>query len=219
MSRLLKFCCLLLIVLVPRYSCAQGRDTAYCAETHTFHLTGLIAPTTLIGLGSLGTFTPYLHDKNVVLRDWVQSDNHNKLHFDDYVQYAPAASIYALKLCGLESKHNYRDITNLMAATYITTAILNLSTKWTFDFERPNGGGLSFPSGHTATAFAGAEMLRREYGEEYPLVGIAGYVVATSVGCMRIYNNAHWAADVLAGAGIGILSASIAYWLAPYLRF
>ena len=69
------------------------------------------------------------------------------------------------------------------------------------------------------TAFMGAEILRREYGEEYPGIAIAGYTVATGVGLMRIYNNRHWASDVLAGAGIGILSASLTYWLAPYLTF
>ena len=36
---------------------------------------------------------------------------------------------------------------------------------------------------------------------------------------MRMYNNRHWASDVLAGAGVGILSASLTYWLAPYLTF
>ena len=86
--------------------------------------------------------------------------------------------------------------------------------------ERPYSGVFnSFPSGHTYTAFMGAEILRREYGEEDPGIAIAGYTVATSVGIMRIYNNRHWASDVLAGAGIGILSASLTYWLAPYLTF
>ena len=40
--------------------------------------------------------------------------------------------------------------------------------------------------------------------------------MATSVGLLRIYNNRHWASDVVAGAGIGILSAKIAYLLLPY---
>ena len=62
-------------------------------------------------------------------------------------------------------------------------------------------------------------MLRREYGEEYPGIAIAGYTVATSVGLLRMYNNRHWASDVLAGAGLGILCTSLMYWLAPYLRF
>ena len=59
------------------------------------------------------------------------------------------------------------------------------------------------------------------YGQEITeeAIAIAGYTVATGVGIMRMYNNRHWASDVLAGAGVGILSASLMYWLAPYLTF
>ena len=71
----------------------------------------------------------------------------------------------------------------------------------------------SFPSGHTYIAFVGAETLRKEYGEEYPWLAVAGYAVATLVGTMRIYNDRHWAGDVLAGAGLGILSVNITYWI------
>ena len=37
-------------------------------------------------------------------------------------------------------------------------------------------------------------------------------------GVLRIYNNRHWLNDVLAGAGIGILSARIGYWMLPVSR-
>ena len=74
---------------------------------------------------------------------------------------------------------------------------------------------LSFPSGHTATAFAGAELVRAEYGWGY---GIAAYTVATGVAFMRLYNNRHWLNDVLAGAGVGIVSAQIGYWMLPLSR-
>ena len=70
----------------------------------------------------------------------------------------------------------------------------------------------SFPSGHTFTAFTGAEILRREYGEEYPWIAVAGYAVAVTVAAMRVYNNRHWLGDVCAGAGLGILSVTLAYW-------
>ena len=97
---------------------------------------------------------------------------------------------------------------------------VNTGMKHTLGVQCPYGHVYnSFPSGHTVTAFVGAEMLRREYGEEYPAVAIAGYTIATGVGFLRMYNNRHWASDVLAGAGIGILSVSLMYWLAPYLTF
>ena len=59
-------------------------------------------------------------------------------------------------------------------------------------------------------------MLYQEYKHSEPWVGITGYVVATGVGLLRIYNNRHWASDVVAGAGIGILSTKLSYLLFPY---
>jgi len=38
------------------------------------------------------------------------------------------------------------------------------------------------------------------------------------VGLMRMCNDRHWYNDVLAGAGIGILSARLGYWLLPLER-
>lgn len=55
----------------------------------------------------------------------------------------------------------------------------------------------------------GAELMRIEYGGWY---GVSGYVVATGVGFMRMYNGRHWLHDVVAGAGVGILSARIGEW-------
>lgn len=88
--------------------------------------------------------------------------------------------------------------------------------KYTTRIERPDGSSRnSFPSGHTATAFLGAEILRREYWKVSPWIGIAGYAVAAGTGFFRMYNNRHWLTDVVAGAGFGILSAQAAYWLYP----
>jgi membrane-associated phospholipid phosphatase len=42
--------------------------------------------------------------------------------------------------------------------------------------------------------------------------------MATATGFLRMYNDKHWFSDVMAGAGIGILSTKIAYWLYPLLK-
>lgn len=52
----------------------------------------------------------------------------------------------------------------------------------------------------------GAELVRIEYGGWY---GAGAYAVAAGVGFMRMYNGRHWLHDVVAGAGVGILSARI----------
>lgn len=67
----------------------------------------------------------------------------------------------------------------------------------------------AFPSGHTTAAFAFASTLSRETQMWWPesrwYVGILAYSSATLVGMSRMYNNMHWASDVLGGAAIGTL--------------
>lgn len=70
--------------------------------------------------------------------------------------------------------------------------------------ERPNGSNLSFPSGHTSSAFASATSLAYSYG---PWVGIPAYGLATFVGATRIADDAHWLSDTVAGAALGIFWA------------
>lgn len=60
----------------------------------------------------------------------------------------------------------------------------------------------SFPSGHTAAAFAAATVFSMEYRDR-PLVPIAAYTVASLIGLSRITENKHWASDVFVGAALG----------------
>lgn len=62
--------------------------------------------------------------------------------------------------------------------------------------------------------FMTATMLNKEYGHYSPWVGISAYGVATATGLMRMANNKHWLSDVLVGAGIGIISTELGYWIA-----
>jgi membrane-associated phospholipid phosphatase len=65
----------------------------------------------------------------------------------------------------------------------------------------------SFPSGHTTAAFAAAAVVTSESRRWWPhapaVVGPVMYGGATLVGASRMYNNAHWASDVVLGAAIG----------------
>ncbi|MDB4884064.1 MAG: phosphoesterase PA-phosphatase related protein, partial [Gemmatimonadetes bacterium] len=65
----------------------------------------------------------------------------------------------------------------------------------------------SFPSGHTTSAFAAAAAVTSETSRWWPgatwIIGPAMYGGAALVGVSRMYNNRHWASDVLVGAGIG----------------
>jgi membrane-associated phospholipid phosphatase len=65
----------------------------------------------------------------------------------------------------------------------------------------------SFPSGHTTSAFAAAAAVSSETSRWWPetrwIIGPILYAGATLTGVSRMYNNRHWASDVLIGAGVG----------------
>jgi membrane-associated phospholipid phosphatase len=66
------------------------------------------------------------------------------------------------------------------------------------------------PSGHTTAAFAAASAATAEVGAHWPrhrtAVGITLYTAAGLVGLSRMYNNQHWASDVVVGAAVGTFS-------------
>lgn len=68
-------------------------------------------------------------------------------------------------------------------------------------------GNLSFPSGHTAAAFAVGTVLA-ESGENHRwLRRVIGYGIGVATGYQRINHDAHWFSDTVAGAALGIWSA------------
>ncbi len=88
------------------------------------------------------------------------------------------------------------------ALTGATTLILKAAV----DKKRPNGHAHSFPSGHTSDAAFGAAFLQRRYGWWY---GVPAFMLTGFVGWSRVESGEHFAEDVIAGAGIGIVSSLI----------
>jgi membrane-associated phospholipid phosphatase len=70
----------------------------------------------------------------------------------------------------------------------------------------------SFPSGHTVAAFAAAAAVVNETSRWWPswtwVIGPAMYGGAGLVGVSRMYNNRHWASDVMMGAAIGTFAGN-----------
>lgn len=180
--------------------------------------TQLIIPGVLIGTGFIGLESDWLKHANHEAKEELQEHPHSKLGVDDFSQYAPLTMAYGLRLCGIKGQHDYVDLTIISATAYLLTGISVYGVKALTRVERPDGSSRnSFPSGHTAIAFAGAEILRREYWNVSPWIGIAGYAFAAGTGFLRMYNNRHWLTDVVAGAGFGILCARAAYRLYPVI--
>lgn len=88
---------------------------------------------------------------------------------------------------------------------------VDVKNPYNFQFWRGFSGDQyrSFPSGHTITAFAFASTVTRESQFWWPhatwYVGTVFYGGASLVGLSRVYNNQHWASDVVAGAAIGTI--------------
>lgn len=191
---------------------------SFKASPYRFKPLQLVVPVALLGVGLVGCENHWLKYQNKEIRDELQEDIDNKFTIDDFSQYAPIVATYGLNLCGLKGKHGYGDLTIIIGTAYALMGITVNSLKYTTRVMRPDGSSRnSFPSGHTATAFMGAELLRREYWDVSPWIGVAGYAVAAGTGFFRMYNNRHWLTDVLAGAGVGILSVEAAYWLYPFI--
>lgn len=81
---------------------------------------------------------------------------------------------------------------------------------WAGLFDEPN---LSFPSGHACLAFATAACL----SICIPRWRFVFYGLAAIVAAERVAENAHYLTDVLAGAGIGTLSAYLVLWAHDWL--
>lgn len=142
-----------------------------------------------------------------------------KFRIDDYMQYVPAASVYVLNLAGVKGRYGFKDRTVILGMASLFTAVKVNELKYTVREQRPDKSGRnSFPSGHTAVAFMGAEFLWQEYKEMSPWYGIGGYVIAAGTGALRAWNNKHWVWDVVFGAGLGMLCTKLAYRLYPSVQ-
>ncbi len=124
----------------------------------------------------------------------------------DILQIAIPSVAYAMTF-----GYKDREGRNQFYKSFLTTLGITYGLKLSIQKERPNGGDMSFPSGHTSAAFSGASFIQRRYGWNF---GIPAYLCASFVGWSRVESDKHYPEDVLAGAAIGILSTY--YFTKPY---
>ncbi|MPY25777.1 phosphatase PAP2 family protein [Shewanella psychropiezotolerans] len=74
----------------------------------------------------------------------------------------------------------------------------------------------SFPSGHSATAFLFAGLIY--LSSQQAMIRVSLIFMASLVGVSRILVGAHWPADVVMGAIVGLSCAYIATQLCPLIR-
>lgn len=207
----------ILCFVSPFKGWTQVQDTAFQHPK----ITSFIIPAIGIGYGLVA-----LTGDNVIRRlDYSTNNELQEDHpafamkIDNYTRYAPALAVYGLDLVGVKAKNNVLDRSIMLVSSYFlvsatTGTLKGLTNRW-----RPNGANdHSFPSGHTALAFMTAEFLHQEYKDQSIWYSIGGYAIATGTGILRLYNNAHWVSDVVAGAGFGILSTKLTYIVYPYIK-
>lgn len=210
---------LLIVALIYNnvYVAATESVDTVRSRSETFRPKNLILPVSLISAGATGLWIGAVKDLNRSVNDGFKDlrGDHRVFSADNYLQFLPFVAYEGLGLIGVPSRHAFRD--RLMAGLTAELALEVLTRGWkaAVDETRPDGSRHSFPSGHAARAFAGAELIRLDYGIA---PAVTAYAFATGIALMRLYNNRHWLTDVVAGAGIGILSARIGHWMLPVYR-
>lgn len=179
-----------------------------------------IMPAGLMALGTYCLFNEEFKDVNNFAKEsmWNNKDNHGFVP-DHVTMFLPFVAYYGLNAAGIKGQHKIIDATLIYTMSSVITNSIVFTVKNRSAVERPDASDLlSFPSGHTAQAFVSAEFLRQEYKHISPWYGIAGYAAAVGTGMLRMRHNKHWLNDVVAGAGVGILSTRVSYWLYPKIK-
>jgi membrane-associated phospholipid phosphatase len=179
-----------------------------------------IVPGALIAYGASSFFIHPIRRVDYYFNDEIQkSDPHFHTNAETFFLFTPVVLVGALDIAGVRGKDAPIDQFALLGLSAGFLGVTDLSTKNLTHRLRPSKADyLSFPSGHTGAAFMGAQFLAEEYGDQSPVYTVIGYTTAVATGVFRMYNRDHWFSDVVAGAGLGILSTKAAYLVYPYLR-
>lgn len=138
--------------------------------------------------------------------------------YDDFLPYIPVVIMFGMKLAGIKSRSQWKPMLISTVFSFALMGITICSIKSLAGVLRPDGSDfLSFPSGHTATAFTSACLLYKEYGPKSSWIGVAAFLPAFITGLSRQLNNRHWLSDVVGGAVIGILMVEVGYYLSGLL--
>jgi len=126
------------------------------------------------------------------------------------IGYFGAVWIVLAVAISLATRRNVGFPVLLTASSVWTADLLALVIKAGVERRRPSlsvpqadpllgAGGWSFPSGHAATAFAGAVSLTYLWRRGAPLF----LLLAAAIAFSRVYVGGHYPGDVLAGAALG----------------
>ena len=175
-------------------------------------------------------FFPYIsgYSQNLDIRILRDINLHRNTHLDGTFKFitntaSPITFGTPVILYGIgfiEKDKDMKDKAIYIGATVITTTVITLILKSSIKRERPfitypdiqklsNGGGYSFPSGHTSDAFSLATSVTLAYPKWY--IYVPAFAWASVVGYSRMDLGVHYPSDVLMGAVTGAGSAYLCY--------
>lgn len=121
---------------------------------------------------------------------------------DGWVQWTTAGVVYGAGL--VLRKPSVADVGTRLVEAQLVSGVTTQLVKYAVDRQRPDGGRLSFPSGHSEASFVTADVLAQRYGWR---IGALAYAAAGCVSVSRLAEHQHYLSDVAFGAAIGIASA------------
>ena len=171
------------------------------------------------------TLCLYVFDEDV--RDFVQDNRSNTSDdiasfmkvFGDYRYILPPLGIFYIY--GHHTKNKRALRTALLGLeSFVISSAFTLVIKFSGHRHKPNSGdsprkwdgsglstsNLSFPSGHSQTAFSIATVIASEYNE-YRFIPPLAYGAATLCSLSRVNDDEHWASDVFFGSALGYFTA------------
>ncbi len=201
-----------------------AQDTAYntvASRTQYFKPGAVIIPAAFVGYGCLKPAIKAIQNTDDKIWQQVQTNHASfKTNAADYLMWAPSAAIYLMDGLRVQTKHSFKEHLILDVGSIIVTGGIGMvMRKISGNLDVYKTYGTEFPSGHTANAFRGAEIFHQELKGSHELLSYSGYIVAAGVGALRIYNKNHLLTEVLAGAGLGILSTKLTYWVFDKVKY
>lgn len=204
-----------MIILLLLISCHLLEDTKYIfsAPSRWDGKDWLVASSLVLGTGAI-----MLNDENI--QDFIQQNSCNTLadisrpFGDGLVTLGIVGGMYISGKV-FDNKKLEKTATLSLESFIISAGITNCIKIITGRARSDKGEGASswhglgleskywsFPSGHSAVAFAMASVIESRY--ESPVIDFIAYGMAALVAWSRLNDNAHWTSDVVVGAIIGI---------------
>lgn len=167
-----------------------------------------------IPVGLIATGTVLLNrlvwfDLNLRVRDALRYREYRARHVDDILQFVPMSGAIGLDIYQIGRNENWQPLFESASSIALMVILVHSVKLMNIELRPDNSTWNSFPSGHTATAFVGVELLRQKLPSSCWYVYTVGYAAAATTAYLRIYHNRHWLGDTLAGAAMGIAAAWI----------